>query len=97
MHRDEVVTFQMPGAIIPGFGRKAVLYATCFVNYNGPDIGMAARAVLARNGVETEVVYPACCGRFHARFAAHGILFTVLAVWPFLEQRRAPALARRVR
>ncbi len=46
----------------PGFGRKAVLYATCFVNYNGPDIGMAARAILAHNGVETEVVYPACCG-----------------------------------
>ncbi len=46
----------------PGFGRKAVLYATCFVNYNNPDIGEATRAVLARNGVETEVVYPACCG-----------------------------------
>lgn len=46
----------------PAFGRKAVLYATCFVNYNNPGIGMAARAVLAKNGVETEVVYPACCG-----------------------------------
>ncbi len=46
----------------PGFGRKAVLYATCFVNYNNPGIGMAARQVLALNGVETEVVYPACCG-----------------------------------
>ena len=47
----------------PAFGkRKAVLYATCFVNYNNPDIGTAARAVLAKNGVETEVVYPACCG-----------------------------------
>ena len=46
----------------PGFGRKAVLYATCFVNYNNPDIGAAARRVLAHNGVETEVVYPACCG-----------------------------------
>lgn len=46
----------------PGFGRKAVLYATCFVNYNNPDIGVAARAVLAQNGVETEVVYPKCCG-----------------------------------
>src|SRR6266852_528176 len=46
----------------PGFGRKAVIYATCFVNYNNPQIGIAARAVLARNGVETEVVYPACCG-----------------------------------
>ncbi len=46
----------------PAFGRKAVLYATCFINYNNPDIGMATRAVLARNGVETEVVYPSCCG-----------------------------------
>lgn len=46
----------------PGFGRKAALYATCFVNYNNPDIGMAARAVLAHNGVETQVVYPRCCG-----------------------------------
>ena len=30
--------------------RKAALYATCFVNYNDPQIGEAARAVLARNG-----------------------------------------------
>lgn len=46
----------------PGFGRKAVLYATCFNNYNDPSVGLAARAVLARNGVETEVVHPHCCG-----------------------------------
>jgi glycerol-3-phosphate dehydrogenase subunit C len=47
----------------PAFGRrKAVLYATCFVNFNATDIGAATRSVLARNGVETEVVYPACCG-----------------------------------
>ncbi len=46
----------------PAHGRKAVLYATCFVNYNNPDIGVAARGVLAKNGVETEVVYPSCCG-----------------------------------
>ncbi|MFL5270301.1 MAG: (Fe-S)-binding protein [Stellaceae bacterium] len=46
----------------PAHGRKAVLYATCFVNYNNPSIGEATRAVLARNGVETEVVYPQCCG-----------------------------------
>jgi glycerol-3-phosphate dehydrogenase subunit C len=44
-------------------GRRAqgVLYATCFVNYNNPSIGEATQAVLARNGVETEVVYPGCC------------------------------------
>ena len=46
----------------PSVGRKVVLYATCFVNYNNPGIGEAARAVLAKNGVETEVVYPQCCG-----------------------------------
>ena len=47
----------------PAYGkRKAVIYATCFANYNNPNIGLAARAILARNGVETEVVYPSCCG-----------------------------------
>jgi glycerol-3-phosphate dehydrogenase subunit C len=46
----------------PAAERKAVLYATCFVNYNNPTLGQAAQAVLAKNGVETQVVYPACCG-----------------------------------
>jgi glycerol-3-phosphate dehydrogenase subunit C len=46
----------------PAYGRKAVMYATCFTNYNDPQVGMAARAVLARNGVETEVIHPHCCG-----------------------------------
>ncbi len=46
----------------PAFGRKAVIYATCFANYNQPEIGLAARQVLAVNGVETKVVYPECCG-----------------------------------
>ena len=46
----------------PAFGRKAVLYATCFVNFNEPHVGVAARQVLAQNGVETEIVYPGCCG-----------------------------------
>jgi glycerol-3-phosphate dehydrogenase subunit C len=47
----------------PAFGqRKAVLYATCFMNFHSTEIGAAARAVLAKNGVETEVLHPACCG-----------------------------------
>ena len=46
----------------PAKDRKAVLYATCFVNYNNPEIGTAARRVLAHLGVETEVAYPGCCG-----------------------------------
>jgi glycerol-3-phosphate dehydrogenase subunit C len=49
-------------AAAPAFGRKALLYATCFANFNNPDIGIAARRVLAHNGVETEIVYPSCCG-----------------------------------
>ncbi len=46
----------------PALGRKAVIFATCFGNYNNPDIGSAARAVLAHNGVVTQLVYPECCG-----------------------------------
>lgn len=46
----------------PAAGRKAVVYGTCFVNYNDPAMGMDALAVLAKNGVETEVLHPACCG-----------------------------------
>jgi len=46
----------------PAAERKAVLYATCFVNYNTPSTGDAALAVLAKNGVDVEVVYPGCCG-----------------------------------
>lgn len=49
-----------PGA--PGHGRKVALFATCFANYNNPDIGVAAQRVLAHNGVETAVVYSGCCG-----------------------------------
>ncbi len=47
----------------PAFGkRKAVLYATCSMNYNDPDLGWLTRQVLGKLGVETEIVYPACCG-----------------------------------
>jgi glycerol-3-phosphate dehydrogenase subunit C len=50
-------------------GRKAVVYATCFANYNQPRTGEAALAVLAKLGVETEVAHPACCGM---PFLEHG-------------------------
>jgi glycerol-3-phosphate dehydrogenase subunit C len=46
----------------PAFGRKAVIYATCFGNYHVPEVGLDTRTVLARNGVLTEVAYPGCCG-----------------------------------
>jgi glycerol-3-phosphate dehydrogenase subunit C len=75
----------------PAHGRKAVLYATCFCNYNNPQIGMAARAVLAQNGVETEVVYPRCCGMPQlergdvARVAEHARTVSE-ALLPYVEQ-----------
>jgi glycerol-3-phosphate dehydrogenase subunit C len=47
----------------PAFGqRKAAIYATCFVEYNTPDTAVAAAKVLAKQGVEAELVYPECCG-----------------------------------
>ena len=46
----------------PAAGRKAVIYATCFVEYNNPGVGHAAQGVLAKNGVETRIVYDECCG-----------------------------------
>jgi len=57
---DEVAPDRVSDA--PAQGRKAVLYATCYGNFNNPEIGRAARGILARNGVETEVVHPSCCG-----------------------------------
>jgi len=51
-----------PAKAASGAGRRAVLYATCFVNYNNPAIGMAAQAVLALNGVDVVADYPGCCG-----------------------------------
>jgi Fe-S oxidoreductase len=41
---------------------KAVLFPTCSVEWNRPEIGKAAVAVLERNGVEVAVAYPQCCG-----------------------------------
>ncbi len=46
----------------PAFGRKVVIYATCFGNYNNTAIGEATIKVLAKNGIEAKVVYPRCCG-----------------------------------
>ena len=46
----------------PAFGRKVVIYATGFGNYNTTAIGEATVKVLAKNGVETEIVHPRCCG-----------------------------------
>ncbi len=47
----------------PAFGkRKAAIYATCFADYNAPGTAVAAVSVLAKQGVETMLSYPVCCG-----------------------------------
>ena len=50
--------------LAPAFSRKrkVLIYATCLVNWNDPSIGIASRALLAHNGVESKVLYPRCCG-----------------------------------
>jgi len=50
--------------ISPGrnIDRKAVIYSTCFVNFNKKNTGVAALKVLKKNGVEVEHAYPGCCG-----------------------------------
>ena len=70
----------------PAFGRKAALYATCYGNHNNPQIGLAARAVLARNGVDTRIVHPSCCGMPQLE---HGDIATVA--------KRAARTARELR
>eukprot|EP01112_Ceratiomyxa_fruticulosa_P003242 TRINITY_DN13606_c0_g1_i1.p1 TRINITY_DN13606_c0_g1~~TRINITY_DN13606_c0_g1_i1.p1 ORF type:complete len:423 (-),score=75.17 TRINITY_DN13606_c0_g1_i1:149-1366(-) len=51
-----------PNEKAPGFGAKVVLYSTCTVNWNIPDVGLSARSVLTHNGVEVVSVFPQCCG-----------------------------------
>jgi glycerol-3-phosphate dehydrogenase subunit C len=49
-------------ASAPAYGRKAIIYSTCTSEYNTADLGLATAKVLAKNGVETQFVYPGCCG-----------------------------------
>jgi Fe-S oxidoreductase len=51
------------GHVKPEPGGEAVLFQTCFVQHNEPEIGKDALAVLARSGVDVRVVKGlACCG-----------------------------------
>jgi len=48
----------------PGEARVA-LFATCTVEYNEPDVGVAAVEVLERNGVDVSLPGQRCCGMPH--------------------------------
>ena len=41
---------------------KVVLFPTCFVNYNNPNLGFTAKRILEKLKIETHVFYEGCCG-----------------------------------
>lgn len=41
---------------------KVILFPTCFINYNNPDIGFVAKKILEKLDIETKVFYEGCCG-----------------------------------
>ena len=41
---------------------KVVLFPTCFVNYNNPNLGFTAKRILEKLNIETHVFYEGCCG-----------------------------------
>jgi glycerol-3-phosphate dehydrogenase subunit C len=42
--------------------RKAVIYTSCYANFNRTEIAEASLSVLAAQGVQIKVHYPECCG-----------------------------------
>ncbi len=51
-----------PASSEPPASPKIALFATCTVEYNNPDIGRAAVAVLEKNGVDVSLPVQRCCG-----------------------------------
>ncbi|WP_164117262.1 heterodisulfide reductase-related iron-sulfur binding cluster [Sphingorhabdus sp. Alg239-R122] len=45
----------------PAFGKRVILYATCYGNFNDQTMGEATMKVLAHNGVEVRIEHPECC------------------------------------
>jgi glycerol-3-phosphate dehydrogenase subunit C len=45
-----------------GAGKKVILFYTCSVNFNEPQVGKACVRVLERNGVEVQCPEQRCCG-----------------------------------
>jgi glycerol-3-phosphate dehydrogenase subunit C len=51
-----------PNQNAPGFGKKVLLYATCYGDFNDQTPGEAAIKLLSHNGVQVRVEHPHCCG-----------------------------------
>jgi glycerol-3-phosphate dehydrogenase subunit C len=73
IHRDRILpnyaaeTFRQwfdkrAAKMVAGAGKKVVLFYTCGVNFNEPEVGKACVRVLERNGVEVSCPEQRCCG-----------------------------------
>jgi glycerol-3-phosphate dehydrogenase subunit C len=62
LSRKTLTRLPAPNADAPAFGRKAVLYASCYGEFNDQTPGEAAIQVLSHNGVDLRVEHPMCCG-----------------------------------
>ena len=74
IHRDRQLPDYADESFLTWWGRRApvetpevpgvevALFATCFVNYNDPEIGKAAVEVLERGGCSVECPEQVCCG-----------------------------------
>jgi glycerol-3-phosphate dehydrogenase subunit C len=51
-----------PGSASAAGKERVVLFATCSLNYNAPEVARAAVAVLEKNGCEVAVPAQRCCG-----------------------------------
>jgi glycerol-3-phosphate dehydrogenase subunit C len=58
----KVTRIPAPNPDAPGFGRKVVLYASCYGEFNDQTPGEAAVKLLAHNGVALRIEHPGCCG-----------------------------------
>ena len=48
---------------IVGEGKdKVILFPTCFVNYNNPNLGLVAKGLFQKLGIEHKFFYEMCCG-----------------------------------
>jgi len=52
-----------PSHVAPRTSHRVTLFADTFTNYNHPDVGVAAAAVLVAGGADVRLVPHGCCGR----------------------------------
>ena len=60
--KNKKFTLEVINEDAPAFGKKVVIFATCYVNNNDIETGVAAQKVLAKNGIDAKIIYPGCCG-----------------------------------